>query len=149
VQGFRAEGYRAARIEDLAGEALVADPPAGAEAALTRPTHLHHDHSRHHLTKEMWRAAVAIWAGAPDTPNGRRCAAPDARLAGQVGRRVAGLQARGAAHADVDPAAVGELALANLNQVFIEFVRDDAMTLPALHARIARTTAPPARMLAP
>lgn len=130
-------------------EAIVDAPPPGAQSALGALTRLYYDHSLHYLSKEMWRAAIAIWAEAPETPNGRRYAELDARLAAQAGRLVARLQSRGEARADLDAGAVGELAFNNLNQVFIAFVRDDPMTLPALHARIGRTTAPLARMLAP
>jgi len=117
-----------------AGEAILADPPAGAEAALRRLIWQYYDHSLEYLTKEMWRAAMAISIEAPHTPNGRRYAELDARLADQVARLVARLQARGEVRADLDPRPLGEILFHMLNALFVAFVRDDAMTIEALKA---------------
>ncbi|WP_256371818.1 TetR/AcrR family transcriptional regulator [Rubellimicrobium sp. CFH 75288] len=182
VARFRRDGFHAARMEDLAGdaevsvgtlynyygtkgdllmatvameveevlargEAVIADPPDSAEEALLRLTWTYYDHSLEWLSKEMWRAAIALSVQEPHTPNGRRYAELDARLAGQVGRLLARLQERGRLHPALPPAVVGQVLFNNLNAMFIDFVRDDAMDLDTLKARVARQTRPLARMM--
>lgn len=183
VAAFRRDGYRAARIEDLAeaaevavgtvynyygtkgdilmaivameveavldaGAAVVADPPRGAERALTALIWVYYDHSLEWLSKDMWRAAMAISIEAPETPNGRRWTELDARLCAQVGALIGALQRRGEVAAGLDAAALGELVFNNLNMMFVEFIKDDAMTLDSLKALVARQVAPLARVLA-
>lgn len=182
VQKFRADGYKRARIEDLAeaadvsvgtvynyygtkgdiliaavtmeveevlveGRALVDQPPDDLCEALLALTFCYYDHSLNYLTKEMWRRAMGLAIEAPDTPNGRRYAELDARLAAQVGDLVQRFQRDGAIAADVDAEAVGRVLFNNLNQLFIAFVTDDEMTFTALRAQATALTTPIARML--
>lgn len=182
VRRFRADGYKRARIEDLAeaadvsvgtvynyygtkgdiliaavameveevlagGQALVDNPPEDLCDALLALTFCYYDHSLHYLTKEMWRRAMGLAIEAPDTPNGRRYAALDARLATQVGDMVRRFQDGGRVPADLDARAVGRVLFHNLNQLFIAFVTDEAMTLDALRAEATALTTPIARML--
>lgn len=183
VTRFRAEGYRAVRIEDLAetaqvsvgtvynyyrtkgeiliatvameveevlaeGEAIVADPPRGVEPALLALIFQYYDHSLEYLNKEMWRMAMALSIEAPGTPNGRRYSALDRRLAEQVTALVRQLQARGEMGTEFEAGALGQLLFNTLNMMFIEFVKDDAMSLAALRADLARQIGPLARILA-
>ena len=183
VTRFRADGYRAVRIEDLAeaaevsvgtvynyyrtkgdiliatvtmeveevlaeGEAVIADPPADVAEAVLRLVFGYYDHSLEYLSKEMWRRAMALAIEAPETPNGRRYLELDRRLAGQVTALLRTVQARGALRGDVDPAAFGQLVVNDLNMEFIEFVKDDAMTLADLRARLAGQIRPLARLIA-
>ena len=183
VTRFRADGYRAVRIEDLAeaaevsvgtvynyyrtkgdiliatvtmeveevlaeGEAVIADPPADVAEAVLRLVFGYYDHSLEYLSKEMWRRAMALAIEAPETPNGRRYLELDRRLAGQVTALLRTLQARGALRGDIDPAAFGQLVFNDLNMEFIEFVKDDAMTLADLRARLAGQIRPLARLIA-
>jgi AcrR family transcriptional regulator len=183
VTHFRAAGYRAVRIEDLAeaadvsvgtvynyyrtkgdiliatvameveevlaqGAALVAEPPRGVETAILSLIFAYYDHSLEYLSKEMWRTAMALAIEAPETPNGRRYADLDARLAGQVVDLVAALQARGEVRADLDPAPLGEVVFNHLNQMFIHFVTDETMTLDALRDRVSAQVRPLARLIA-
>ncbi|WP_102108332.1 TetR/AcrR family transcriptional regulator [Oceaniglobus roseus] len=183
VTQFRADGYRAVRIEDLAeaaqvsvgtvynyystkgdiliatvameveevlasGAALVADPPSGVERALLALIFSYYDHSLEYLSKEMWRTAMALAIEAPGTPNGRRYSDLDRRLADQVTALVAALQGRGEVRTELDAGALGEVLFNNLNQMFLEFVKDDAMTLEALKARVTAQTGPIARLIA-
>ena len=181
--GFRRDGYRSVRIEDLAamaevsvgtvynyyrtkgdiliatvameveevletGAALVADPPEGVEAALLALIFGYYDHSLSYLSKEMWRTAMALAIEAPDTPNGRRYTELDARLAAQVTELVAALQARGEVRGDLNPAPIGALVFNDLNQMFLEFVKDDGMTLDQLRDRVAAHIRPLTRLIA-
>ena len=182
VHKFRAEGYKRARIEDLAeaadvsvgtvynyygtkgdiliaavameveevlaeGTALVANPPADPGEALLALTFCYYDHSLHYLTKEMWRRAMALAIEAPDTPNGRRYAALDAKLAEQVGDLVQRFQATGTLAPDLDAAALGRVLFNNLNQLFTAFVTDEFMTLDDLRAEATALTTPIAKLL--
>ena len=182
VTQFRADGYRAVRIEDLAemaevsvgtvynyyqtkgdiliatvameveevlaaGAQIVANPPRGVEDALLALIYAYYDHSLEYLSKEMWRIAMALSIEAPGTPNGKRYTQLDQRLSEQVIDLIRALQNRGEVAAHVDAAALGQVVFNNLNQMFIEFVKDDAMTLQTLRARVAVQTRPLARLI--
>lgn len=138
----------AMEVEEVldAGAAIVADPPAGAEDAILRLIFQYYDHSLEYLSKEMWRSAMALSIEAPGTPNGRHYTDLDHRLAGQVTELVTVLQARGDIRADLDARAFGEVIFNNLNQMFIDFVKDDEMLIAELKARVAAQTIPLARM---
>ncbi|WP_019955490.1 TetR/AcrR family transcriptional regulator [Yoonia vestfoldensis] len=183
VTKFRADGYRAVRIEDLAemaevsvgtvynyyqtkgdiliatvameveevltaGEQILRDPPHGVSAALLTLIFSYYDHSLEYLSKEMWRTAMALAIEAPGTPNGRRYFELDQRLAAQVTELVIALQDRGDVRPDLDARAMGTLLFNNLNQMFLEFVRNDAMTLKALRDQVAAQTRPIAQLIA-
>lgn len=180
---FRRDGYRAARIEDMAslaevspgtvynyygskgdiliatvameveevlgaGEAIVADPPEGVQAAIMALISVYYDHSLQYLSKEMWRSAMALSVEAPHTPNGARYSELDGALAAQVVALIARLQLRGEVAAGVDAQVLGEVLFNNLNAMFVEFIKDDAMTLDTLKARVARQTGALSRLIA-
>ncbi len=182
VAAFRRDGYRAARIEDLAavaevsvgtvynyystkgdilmavvaleveevlanGEVLVADPPCGADAALGALIGQYYDHSLIYLTKEMWRHAMALSIEAAETPNGRKYAELDARLCDQVARLIRKLQQRGEVAEGLPARELGELVFNNLNMMFMDFAKDEAMTIETLKDRVAAQTAPLARLI--
>lgn len=140
----------AMEVEEVlaAGAALVADPPRGVEAALTSLVRLYYDHSLNYLSKEMWRTAMALSIEAPDTPNGQRYSALDAKLCAQVVEMIARLKARGEVRPEIEAEALGQLAFNNLNMMFIEFVKDDTMTLDALGETVAAQMRPLARLIA-
>lgn len=182
VRKFRADGYKHARIEDLAeaadvsvgtvynyygtkGDILIAivameveevlaegqkvlnAPPDDLGSAILALTFCYYDHSLNYLTKEMWRRALALSIEAPETPNGRRYAALDARLAAQVGQLLHGFQTRGQLSPDLDAAALGRLVFNNLNQCFVGFVTRDDMSLESLRAEVTALTRPITQML--
>ncbi len=182
VTHFRARGYQAVRIEDLAevaevsvgtvynyyrtkgdiliavvameveevlaqGAAIVADPPEGVDIALLELIGCYYDHSLNYLSKDMWRQAMALAITASETPNGQRYAALDRALADQVTALLETLQARGDLRADIDPAPLGQLVFNMLNQLFIGFVTDETMRLPALQAAVADQVRPLSRLL--
>lgn len=182
VLKFRADGYRQARIEDLAeaaevsvgtvynyygtkgdlliaavameveevlaeGQAIVDDPPGDICEALLALTFCYYDHSLNYVTKEMWRTAMALSIEAPETPNGLRYAALDARLSAQVGELVRRFQDRGAIAADLDAAAIGRVLFHNLDQLFKGFVKDETMTLETLRSEARSLTVPMAQLL--
>jgi AcrR family transcriptional regulator len=165
---FRAQGYDAVRIEDIAaaaevsagtcynyfstkgdlllaivsmeveevvdaGREVIDNPPTSTAKALAGLIRLYYDHSLNYLSKEMWRKAMAFSIEAPATPFSQRYTELDAMLSAQVCDLIAALQARGLARKDLDPATLGQIVFNTLNQMFIEFVKDDAMPLHDLH----------------
>jgi AcrR family transcriptional regulator len=116
-----------------AGRALVVTPPPDVAQALVGLIRLYYDHSLHYLSKEMWRKAMAISIEAPTTPFSRHYTQLDAMLAGQVCDLLAALKARGLTRSDLNPAVLGQIVFNSLNQLFIEFVKDDAMQMSNLH----------------
>lgn len=130
-----------------AGAAIVTDPPPSVEQALSDLIGGYYDHSLHYLSKEMWRTALAITIDAPGTPFSTRFTELDHMLAAQVCALITALQSRGIARPDIDARAMGEVIFNNLNMMFVEYVKDDAMTLAALNAAVGRQNAPLAALL--
>lgn len=180
---FRAQGYDAVRIEDIAaaaevsagtcynyfstkgdlllaivsmeveevveaGRALVDAPPPDIAQALGGLIRLYYDHSLMYLSKEMWRKAMAFSIEAPDTPFSQRYTELDAMLAAQVCDLLAALKARGLTRPDIDPGTLGQVVFNCLNQLFIEFVKADAMPLADLHRASDAQTAGLAALIA-
>ncbi|QPM92234.1 TetR/AcrR family transcriptional regulator [Pseudooceanicola algae] len=129
------------------GEPLLADPPHGAEPALLALIYGYYDHSLEYLSKDMWRKAMALAIEAPDTPNGQRYWAMDRRLCDQVTALIGTLQARGEVGPGWDPAPLGQLIFNNLNMTFMEFVKDEAMSLGTLRSRVAAQMKPLTQMI--
>jgi AcrR family transcriptional regulator len=167
---FRAQGYDAVRIEDIAaaaevstgtcynyfstkgdlllaivsmeveevveaGRALVVDPPPDVARALGDLIRLYYDHSLYYLSKEMWRKAMAISIEAPGTPFSRHYTLLDALLAAQVCDLLSALKARGVTRGDIDPSTLGNIVFQALNQLFIEFVKEDDMQMAELNRK--------------
>ncbi|SDL59404.1 transcriptional regulator, TetR family [Franzmannia pantelleriensis] len=130
----------AMEVEEVlaAGETLLATPPAGMREALQALISHYYNHSLNYLSKEMWRAAMALSIEAPLTPNGVLYHQLDERLRAQVQALLASGQAQGEIDAQMDTDALGDLLFNSLNMMFVEFVSDDAMTLKALNARLSR-----------
>lgn len=140
----------AMEVEEVlsSGAAIVANPPKGVDTALLALIFQYYDHSLEYLSKEMWRTAMALSIEAPGTPNGQRYTELDARLSAQVTELVEALQTRGEVRAGVDAETIGQVIFNNLNQMFIEFVKDDDMSLAELRDRVAAQTRPLARLIA-
>lgn len=124
------------------GEAIVANPPDGVEEALLGLIFQYYDHSLEYLNKEMWRTAMALSIEAPGTPNGQRYSALDRRLAQQVTALIQRLQARGEICIRLDAVALGQVVFNTLNTAFVDFVKDETMTLETLRADLARQIGP-------
>ncbi|WP_298836709.1 TetR/AcrR family transcriptional regulator [uncultured Roseobacter sp.] len=139
----------AMEVEEVleAGKAIVGDPPAGAGEALLALIFSYYDHSLEYLSKEMWRTAMALSIDAPGTRNGQLYSDLDDRLAAQVTDLVCALQARGEVSVHHNAPALGAVLFNNLNQNFIDFVKDDGMSLAALRARVAAQTRPLAALI--
>jgi AcrR family transcriptional regulator len=123
-----------------AGRAVVANPPAEVAEALDRLIRIYYDHSLLYLTKELWRRAIALTVEAPETPFSQRYLALDTLLTDQVSDLVAALQARMVVRVDLDPSVLGRILFNQLNQLFIEFVTQEAMPLDDLRRTSRRAT---------
>ncbi|MEK1897649.1 MAG: TetR/AcrR family transcriptional regulator [Rhizobium sp.] len=124
------------------GKSIVENPPATTLEALQVLIDQYFDHSLVYLSKEMWRTAMAISIQQPESPFSRRYTELDGRLCDQVSMLVQKLQLRGAVMPGIDAVAVGQMAFNNLNMMFLEFVKDEAMTLETLKERVARQNRP-------
>ncbi len=130
-----------------AGEAIVANPPLNVGEALGTLINQYYDHSLVYLSKQMWRTAMASSIQQPETPLSRRYTELDQRLCAQVVELVETLQRRGVVIASVDARAMGEVFFNNLNMMFIEFCKVDAMPLDDLKARVAEQHRPLAALI--
>jgi AcrR family transcriptional regulator len=131
------------------GEAIVNDPPKSVSAALNALASAYCNHSLYYLTKEMWRVALGISIQQPDSHFAKIYTKLDQRLSQQVAQLIASLQRRGLVRSDVEAGAIGQMVFNNLNMMFIEFVKDEAMSLEALNAQIYWQNAPLARLIVP
>lgn len=129
------------------GQSVIDAPPADIAQALNALIGGYYDHSNTYLTKDLWRIAMALTIQAPETPFSQRFTALDRSLTDQVCALVVALQARGLARSDVDAEALGQLIFNSLNQMFIEFIKDEAMALDSLKAAVARQTGALAALL--
>lgn len=140
----------AMKVEEVleSGHHMLRDPPRGVEPALLALIFTYYDHSLEYLSKEMWRTAMALSIEAPETPSGRRYNELDQKLKAQVIALIRTLQERGEIVADVDAEPLGRLVFSNMNMMFMDFVKDGAMTLEELRGQVTEQTRPLARMMA-
>lgn len=122
------------------GALVVAAPPPDIALALNQLIGGYYDHSNTYLTKDLWCTALALTIQAAETPFSLRFTELDRNLTDQVCALVVELQRRKLARADVDAGALGQVIFNNLNQMFIEFMKVEGMTIDALKARVARHT---------
>jgi len=131
------------------GKSVVANPPPDVADALKTLIGIYYDHSLYYLSKEMWRTAMAISIEAPGTPFSARYTELDGKLARQVCDLIREMQRRGYVRSGVAAEAMGQVIFNNLNQMFIEYVKQDDMPLDALHRATTRQNAILAEMLRP
>lgn len=130
------------------GALVVSAPPPDIALALNMLVGGYYEHSNTYLTKDLWRSAMALTIQAAETPFSARYTALDQSLTDQVCALVEKLQRRGLARGDVDARAFGQVIFNNLNQMFIEFVKVEAMAMTVLMAAVARQNAAIALLLA-
>ena len=130
-----------------AGDELIGRELDNVGAALSELIGKYYDHSLTYLSKEMWRTAMSLSIGQPETPFSKRYTALDHRLSKQVCDLFRSLQTRGIVRKDVDCDATGELVFNNVNMMFIEFVKDEEMDIDGLKAEVARQNAPVAALM--
>ncbi len=130
-----------------AGKTIVDSPPDTVGEALTALIGQYYDHSLVYLSKEMWRTAMAISIQQPESPFSRRYTELDGRLCDQVSTLIAKLQLRGAVMPGIDAVGAGQMFFNNLNMMFIEFVKDETMTLDTLKEIVGRQNRPLATLI--
>lgn len=121
-----------------AGRGVVATPPKNVADAIDTLIGIYIDHSLIYLSKEMWRQAMATSTQQPDSPFGKTYTALDRGLAGQTCDLVEQLRSRGLVRADIDVRSAGEIVFNNMNMMFVEFVKDEAMPIAALREALRR-----------
>lgn len=130
-----------------AGRSVVDNPPPSVAESIHALVSCYYDHSLVYLSKAMWRTAMAISIQQPESPFSRRYTELDGRLCDQVSSLMEHLQGRGTIRTELDAAALGQMVFNNLNMMFIEFVKDEEMTIGALKAAVARQNAPLAALV--
>ena len=121
-----------------AGQKIIQKPPKNVEKAVDTLIATYVDHSLVYLSKEMWRQAMATSTQQPDSPFGKTYTALDRALADQTCALLASLQEKGLVHAEVDTCGVGQMLFNNMNMMFIEFIKHEAMPIKELRANIRR-----------
>lgn len=120
------------------GKKLIAKSPKDPVLAVRTLLESYAEHSLVHLSKELWRNAIATALTQPDSPFGLGYAELDRKLADQVGDLIATLQARGDIDPDIDPRQTGDLLFAMCNSLFIVFVTQEAMEIAEMKGRMAQ-----------
>lgn len=120
------------------GRDMMANPPRDPVAAVRRLLETYVDHSLVHLSKGMWRNAMATALTQAESPFGRGYAELDRKLADQVGDLLELLQARGQIAAGIDCRVAGDVLFEICNSLFMGFVARENMTLAELKRRMSR-----------
>ena len=131
----------------LAGATIVDSPHASVVGALNTLIALYYEHSLVYLDKEMWRMAMAFSIQRPQTPFSKRYTDLDKRIREQVASLIQALQLKGMVKTDIDHSVMAEIIFNNLNMMFIEFAKCDAMTIEELKAAVARQVTPLALLI--
>jgi AcrR family transcriptional regulator len=121
-----------------AGAALVAAPPTDPVKAVCRLLEIYVDHSLVHLDKRLWRQMMANALYFADTALGAGYRALDRLLAEQVADLCRALQRDRHLPRRLDCDDAGQVLFFVCNQLFMEFVADDAMPLADLKVRMFR-----------
>ncbi|HVJ40925.1 MAG TPA: TetR/AcrR family transcriptional regulator [Dongiaceae bacterium] len=118
------------------GKKLIARAPKDPMKAIRGLLESYVDHSLVHLTKELWRNAIATAITQPASPFGLGYAELDRKLADQVGELVASLQARGDISAEIDARIAGDILFEICNCLFVVFVTQEAMPIEEMKRRM-------------
>jgi AcrR family transcriptional regulator len=121
-----------------AGKAIIGNPPRDAVQAVNKLLAFYIDHSLIHLSKELWRNAMATALTQPTSRFGIGYAELDRKLADQVGELVQILQQRGQVSAHIDPRIAGDVLFEVVNSLFMVFVSREAMPISLLKKALSR-----------
>jgi len=121
-----------------AGRGVVAEPPKNIADAIDTLIGIYIDHALIYLSKEMWRQAMATSTQQPDSPFGKTYAALDRGLTDQTCELVERILSLGLVRPETDTRAAGEIIFNNMNMMFIEFVKDEAMPIAKLRSAVRR-----------
>ncbi|HEY4162264.1 MAG TPA: TetR/AcrR family transcriptional regulator [Dongiaceae bacterium] len=115
-----------------AGRAIINNPPRDAVQAVNKLLAFYIDHSLIHLSKELWRNAMATALTQPTSRFGIGYAELDRKLADQVGDLVGILQQRAQVDARIDSRIAGDVLFAVVNSLFMLFVSREEMPIAML-----------------
>ena len=121
-----------------AGRKIIANPPKDPVQAILKLLSFYIDHSLIHLSKELWRNAMANALSQPSSKFGLGYVELDRKLADQVGELVACLQQRGQIDAAVDPKTAGDVLFEVVNSQFMVFVAREEMPIALLKKALTR-----------
>ena len=121
-----------------AGKNIIGNPPRDPVQAVNKLLTFYIDHSLIHLSKELWRNAMANALSQPASKFGIAYAELDRKLADQVGELVASLQERGQIDDGVDPKTAGDVLFEVVNSLFMTFVAREEMPVALLKKSLAR-----------
>jgi AcrR family transcriptional regulator len=121
-----------------AGRKIIANPPKDPVQAVTKLLTFYIDHALIHLSKELWRNAMANALSQPSSPFGLGYAELDRKLADQAGELVASLQERGQIDAGIDAKTAGDVLFEVVNSLFMVFVAREQMPIALLKKRLTR-----------
>jgi AcrR family transcriptional regulator len=121
-----------------AGRKIIASPPKDPVQAVTKLLTFYIDHSLIHLSKELWRNAMANALSQPSSPFGLGYAELDRKLADQAGELVACLQERGQIDARIDAKTAGDVLFEVVNSLFMVFVAREEMPIALLKKSLTR-----------
>lgn len=124
-----------------AGSEMIAQPHSDAFIAVQNLLESYVDHSLVHLTKELWRNAIATALTQPDSPFGLGYAELDRKLANQVGDLVACLQEQELIDPRIDARIAGNVLFEICNSLFVVFVTQESMPIAQLKQRMAEQIA--------
>jgi hypothetical protein len=126
---------------EMSGHVFFADRYFGYDDAIyaaCRLLEVYVDHALVHLDKRLWRQMMANALAFADTPLGAGYRELDRKLAEQVGNLLGALQAKGRLARRIDCADAGQALFFICNQLFMEFVADDAMPRSRMKERMFR-----------
>lgn len=118
------------------GKRYIASVSGSANEALYGLLAIYIDHSLVHLTKELWRNAMATALTQADSPFGLGYFENDRQLALQVGELVSALQQAGKLRPEIDAMQAGSALFIIVNGLFMQFVAQEKMPKTNLHARL-------------
>jgi AcrR family transcriptional regulator len=121
-----------------AGAAIVEAPPADPVKAACRLLEVYVDHALVHLDKRLWRQMMANALAFADTPVGSGYRDLDRKLAEQVADLCRALQGKELLSRRVNCDDAGQALFFICNQLFMEFVADDAMARSKMKERMFR-----------
>ena len=121
-----------------AGRSIIASPPKDPVQAVQKLLTFYIDHSLIHLSKELWRNAMANALSQPSSRFGLAYAELDRKLADQAGELIACLQARGEIDSSLDPKTAGDVLFEVVNSLFMVFVAREEMPIALLKKTLAR-----------
>ncbi len=107
-----------------AGESFVRNPSLDVLESVDGLIGLFLEKSLIYLDKESWRHAIAASIEQPDAVFASHYTDLDARLADQISRMLMTLQRLERIHPKIDPQVFGRMLFNNMNNQFIEFVKD-------------------------